>query len=113
MERDPRALIWDVRNSADAILRFTAGQSELDYHSSDMLRSAVERHFEIIGEALRRLLKARPDLAAKLPDIHQAIALRNVLIHGYAGVDDATVWQAVQVDLPRLRDASDRLLAEQ
>jgi uncharacterized protein with HEPN domain len=67
-----------------------------------MLRAAVERQFEIIGEALRQLEKTAPDLARELPELSQAIAFRN-MIHGYATIDDRTVWRAVQEGLPALR----------
>ena len=88
MERDPRSLLWDARDSADTIGRFIQGLTLHDYLADDMLRSAVERQFEITGEALRRLEKLRPDLAARIPDVRSAIGLRNVLIHGYATIDD-------------------------
>jgi len=64
MERDPRSFLWDARESADSILRFSAGRTADDYLSGAMLRAAVERHFEIIGETLNRLTKAGPDIAA-------------------------------------------------
>ena len=82
-----------MRDSADAISRFVAGRSIEEYLADDMLRSAVERQFEIIGEALRRLEKDCPELAARIPDVRSAIGLRNVLIHGYATIDDPTIWQ--------------------
>jgi uncharacterized protein with HEPN domain len=112
MERDPRCLLWDVREGADAILRFTAGKSADDYLADDMLRAAVERRFEIIGEALGRLAKASPELARRIPDLNRAVALRNVLIHGYAVVDDVAVWRTTQEDLPSLREKVVALLAE-
>jgi uncharacterized protein with HEPN domain len=112
MEHDPRCLLWDVREGADAILRFTASKSVEDYFADDMLRAAVERRFEIIGEALSRLTKVTPELAARIPDLNRAIALRNVLIHGYAVVDDLTVWETLHEDLPGLREKVVALLAE-
>jgi len=90
MDHDPRAYLWDAREGADAIESFVRRRTFEDYHADMMLRSAVERQFEIIGEALRRLEKAAPDLAAKLPERSQAIAFRNILIH-----DDAIVWRAI------------------
>lgn len=68
-----------------------------------MLRSAVERQFEIIGEALRQLERIAPHLARELPELSQAIAFRNILIHGYTTIDDRTVWRTVQESLPALR----------
>jgi uncharacterized protein with HEPN domain len=76
-----------------------------------MLRSAVERQFEIIGEALRQLEKAAPDLARELPEISQVIAFRNILIHGYTVIDDRIVWRTVQESLPILRERLSLLLA--
>jgi uncharacterized protein with HEPN domain len=60
-----------------------------------MLRSAAERQFEIIGEALNHLARVAPDLAEQIEDLPRIIAFRNILIHGYATVDDRLVWDAV------------------
>jgi len=103
MDRDPRAYLWDARESADAIAEFVRGRTLDDYLADRMLRSAVERQFEIIGEALRQLEKTAPNLARELPELPQAIAFRNILIHGYTAIDDRTVWRTVQESLPALR----------
>lgn len=63
----------------------------------------MERQFEIVGEALSQLSRAAPDLAARIPDSARIIAFRNILIHGYAIVDDEIVWRATQENLPALR----------
>jgi uncharacterized protein with HEPN domain len=76
------------------------------------LRSAVERQFEIAGEALRQLARLDTALAAKIPDLREIVAFRNILIHGYALIDRARVWRVVQVDLPELREVLNDLLAE-
>ncbi len=112
MERDPRALLWDARASADAIVRFLSGKTYNDYLADEILRSAVERQFEILGEALAQLRKANPELAGRVPDASNAIGFRNVLIHGYAKVDSAIVWQAATHALPKLRSAVDALLKD-
>jgi uncharacterized protein with HEPN domain len=77
----------------------------------EMLRAAVERQFEIIGEALSGLKRVDPAAAAAIPDLARIIAFRNILIHGYASVDDRLVWGVVESDLPALRSALDRLLS--
>jgi uncharacterized protein with HEPN domain len=112
MERDSRTFLWDARESADAIARFTAGRTSEQYLADEMLRAAVERHFEIIGEALNRLSQTDPGVAAKVPDIRQAIAFGNLLIHGYASIDDRIVWRTASEDLPKMREAIAPLLVE-
>jgi uncharacterized protein with HEPN domain len=73
--------------------------------------SAVERQFEIIGEAFTGLRRSAPELANAIPDLPRIVAFRNVLIHGYATVDDQLVWGVVEGDLPILLDTLARMLA--
>ena len=110
MRREPRAYLWDVREAADAILEFTSGLQLDDYLTDRMLRSAVERQFEIIGEALNQLSKVAPEIGVKIPDLPQIVAFRNLLIHGYAAVDHPTVWETLQSQVPALRDCVAELL---
>jgi uncharacterized protein with HEPN domain len=112
MARDPRSLLWDASSSGQAIERFLAAKTFDDYLNDEILRAAVERQFEILGEALFQLDKQRSDLVAQLPGAARAIAFRNVLIHGYARVDDAIVWEAAQRSLPSLLHALADLSAE-
>jgi uncharacterized protein with HEPN domain len=81
-------------------------------HKTRLVRAAVERQFEIIGEALNQLSKVSPDLARRVPKIGEIIGFRNVLIHGYATIDDARVWQITEISLPDLHEAVSALLAE-
>ncbi len=60
-----------------------------------LLRSAIERQFEIIGMVLNRLARVDPETAARFPDLPRIVAFRNVLIHGYARVDNSIVWTVV------------------
>lgn len=82
------------------------------YASNDMALSAVERKFEIIGEALNQLAKLDAALAARIPDLAQIVAFRNQLIHGYATVNANTVWNVVQNALTPLLGTVQTLLAE-
>jgi uncharacterized protein with HEPN domain len=112
MQRDPRALLWDVRRAADAIARYVGQRDREGYLADDMLRSAVERQFEIIGEALNRLAKLTPNVAARIPERGNAVAFRNILIHGYTQVDSTIVWETITDHLPALRARVATLLAE-
>ena len=110
MQRDPRAFLWDVRESALAIQSFVAGMDMAAYAGNAMAQAAVERKFEIIGEALNQLAKFDAATAARIPDLAQIIAFRNQLIHGYATVNVSTVWNIAQNALPPLLDAVQALL---
>lgn len=92
MERRAKALIWDAKTAAVNIMGFTARRTLAEYGADQMLRSAVERQFEIAGEAFARLRRHAPDGAARIPYLAQIIGPRNRLIHGYDAINDAAVW---------------------
>lgn len=106
----PAKYLWDAKVAVERIARFTAGRRFEEYLADDMLRAAVERQFEIVGEALGGLRRADPALAASIPDLPRIIAFRNLLIHGYATVDDRLVWGVVEREIPGLLAALTHLL---
>ena len=113
MQRDPRAFLWDVREAALAIQNFTSGLDVTAYENNELVQAAVERKFEVIGEALNQLSKLDAAMAAHLPDLPQIVAFRNQLIHGYATVNPSTVWTIAQNSLPGLITAVQALLGKQ
>ena len=113
MQRDPRAYAWDALQAARLIATFTADKSFSDYQADPLLRSAVERQFQIIGEALGRLHRLSPAIAGQVPDLSRIVAFRNILVHGYATVDDRLVWQVVRERLPGLTEALGTLTSEE
>jgi uncharacterized protein with HEPN domain len=110
MQPEATTLLLDIRNAARLIRRFTQGRSFEDYTTDPMLRSAVERQFEIVGEALNQLKKIDPSTASQIADHRKIIAFRNILIHGYAVVVDELVWGIVETKLPGLLEAVEQLL---
>ncbi len=110
MPHDPRKCLEDMRQAADFLVRITAGRTARDYSTDEILRSVVERKFEIIGEALARLHKIDATLATQIPDHRAIISFRNVLIHGYDSIDAQAVWDIVKHDLPRFQPQVERLL---
>lgn len=102
----------DIRAAAGYILEKTRGKTVEDYLSDDLLRPAVERHFEIIGEALTRLKRRDPTLAERIQDHARIISFRNVLIHGYDAIDDRRVWDAVEHSLPAMLREVETFLRE-
>ncbi|MCC7476729.1 MAG: DUF86 domain-containing protein [Pirellulales bacterium] len=83
------------------------------YRADRLLRQAVERNFEIIGEAVGRVVKLSPEIATRISNYQQIVSFRNLLIHGYDLIDDALVWNVIQNDLPTLEAELRMLLAEE
>lgn len=110
MQPESRKYLWDASQAADRITRFVAGRTLDQYQTDDLLRSAVERQFEIIGESLAQLRKIDPATAATIPELPRIVAFRNILIHGYATVDEQLVWGVIEGSLPSLRAILTQLL---
>ena len=66
----------------------------------------------MIGEALNQLARINAQVASQLPELPRIVAFRNVLIHGYATVDDRLVWGVIETSLSPLRAMLDSLLAQ-
>ena len=95
---------------------FGSGPSEIEfveYERDLMVRSAVERQFEIVGEALEQAAQESDAIMDEIPAIPRIVALRNQVIHGYDSVDNEIVWDIVQTKVPPLMNQSDRVLNEE
>ncbi len=112
MRLEIRKYLYDIKQAADLIGEFTAGKQFPNYRDNSMLRAAVERKFEVIGEALSKLTRADSAMASRISEYARIIAFRNILIHGYAEIDDQLVWDIVENKLPVLRREVDEVLAK-
>ena len=100
MSKD-NAYLTDILKAAKAIERFVEGVTQASFLSNEEKYEAVNRKFEIIGEAARHL---SPEARAQFPDIPWKLisAMRNILIHDYGDVDLVIVWETTQRDVPKL-----------
>ncbi len=99
--RKDNAHLADILEAAKAIRRFIAGVSREDFKSNEEKYEAVNRKFEIIGEAARRLSPEAKNLFPEIP-WKLVSAMRNILIHDYDDVDLDVVWDTAQRDLKPL-----------
>lgn len=102
MQPEAAKYLWDALTAAQRIHRFIDGKTYEHYLADELLRSGVERQFEIVGEAFGQLRRSHPLVADQVPDLAKIVAFRNVLIHGYATVDDALVWGTIEARLEPL-----------
>src|SRR6516165_1902568 len=103
MRRDTRSYLWDALKAVEAVQSFLRGRTYGAFVEDDLLRSAVERQLEIIGEALSQLAKVDPQIASNISELRRIIAFRNILVHGYAAIDYDTVWRLIEDKLPELQ----------
>jgi uncharacterized protein with HEPN domain len=97
-----KKLLLDVREAGESILQHAAGKSLAEYSADRFFRRAVEREFEIIGEALNRIDRLDPPTAERISELRLVVNFRNRIIHGYDTVDDTVVWGIVEKHLPLL-----------
>ena len=109
MDDEVKKYLFDIQEAINSIEEYLAGIRDFTvYKSSKMLRRAVEREFEIIGEAMNRIAKL--DETINISGKHQIISMRNRVIHGYDKIDDEIVWGTIVRHLPKLKTEIEKLL---
>lgn len=112
MESDPRALLFEIAESSGRILEFTAGIGATEYINNPLIKSAAERLFIIIGEALNRLKQIDRPLFESIVNAPRIIGFRNTLVHGYDLVSDELVWEIISENVPDLKNLCKRILSK-
>ena len=110
MRLEAKKYLFDIQRAAALIAEFTSGLSLEEYRSRPMVRAAVERECEIIGEALAQLVKVDTAVADGISERRRIVAFRNILVHGYADVDDQLVWDVITTKLSTLQEEVNALL---
>jgi uncharacterized protein with HEPN domain len=94
--------LFDIQESIDSIEKYLGVKRDFKVYAADkMLRRAVEREFEIIGEAMSRIEKL--DSTLTISSKRQIINMRNRVIHGYDKIDNEIIWGTIVRHLPTLK----------
>jgi uncharacterized protein with HEPN domain len=110
MKDEVRKHLIDILQAAKEIQNFISGLDFTTYQKSLVTQRAIERDFEIIGEALNRIRKIDEEVIEGISEYQRIIGFRNILIHGYDIVDERIVWNAITNHLPILVKDIERLL---
>lgn len=108
-ERDA-AYLWDMLEATRDVLEFTRGVSLDEYNSNKMLQRAVERGFQILGEAARRVTESFKGDHPEIP-WRSIVGHRNVIVHDYADLSPKRIWEVIEEDLPDLVKNLERLIS--
>jgi len=109
MDIEIKKYLFDINESIDSIEKYLGDKHDFNiYLANKMLRRAVEREFEIIGEAMSRI--ERLDSKLEISGKKQIINMRNRVIHGYDKIDDEIVWGTILRHLPTLKSEISNLL---
>ncbi len=101
--------LQDIQVSLNKIFKYTNDLSYEQFVVNELVRDAVERNFEIIGEAVKHLPE---DFRAKYPEVpfRQVAGMRDKLIHDYFGIDYEIVWKTIVDKLPSFSANIDKIL---
>ena len=112
METKHLKWLYDIRVAIDEIENFLEdnGKTFEAYKSNLLLKKAIERNLEIIGEAVNRIVRQYPYL--KIENARSIIGLRNFIIHSYDNITDETIWAIILNHLPKLKQEVIKLLEE-
>jgi len=111
MDKDICTYLFDVLSSINEIDEYIAENRVYEHYCNNkMLQRAVERNLEIMGEAMNRILKVKPNFPVQ--HAKKIISTRNKIIHGYEQIDHTVVWGIVINHLPKLKSEVEKLLSE-
>ena len=114
---DERILKWlfDIKIAIEEIDSYFENQEKdfLKYRENVMLKRAIERNLEIIGEAMNRILKRDSSFDSKISNAKAIIGLRNQVIHAYDNISDENIWSILINHLPKLKLEVDQLVDKQ
>ncbi len=111
---DERILKWlyDVKSAIEEIESFFGDSNKdfFEYRKNKMLKRAVERNLEIIGEAINRISKKDKEVLTLISNSNAIIGLRNQVIHSYDNISDENIWSILINHLPILKEEINKLL---
>lgn len=109
MKLEIKKFLFDIKESIESIESYLGDARDFNlYLENKMLRRAVEREFEIIGEAMNKIEKI--DSSIKISSKKQIISMRNRVIHGYDKIDNEIIWGIIVRHLPQLKLEISKLL---
>lgn len=106
-----RGRLEDIVKYAQNVNIIISGISFEEFTKDIRIYYSVMKNIEVIGEAANMLTRHFREIHAELP-WRQIVSMRNVLVHGYAQVSDADLWQTATNDIQPLCEQVQRYLSD-
>jgi uncharacterized protein with HEPN domain len=104
-------MYWsDMRIAATKIQTHTTGMSEADFATNELVKDAVLRNLEIIGEAAKYIPERVRQNTTTL-DWRRVVGFRNIVAHAYFGIDRSILWNIISEKIPELQLVMDQVEA--
>lgn len=111
LSRSVKQFVADIIEAMEKIERYCTGMDEVSFRGNDLVRDAVIRNLEVIGEAAGHIPQDIRDRYQKIP-WRRMIGLRNLVIHDYSGIDTAIIWEIVTRNIPETKPAFNQMSAD-
>lgn len=112
MRPEALKLFVDMRMACDDVVQFVSGRTREDLDTDPMLRAAIERKLQIVGEALAQLFRVERTQAERISSAQRIVSFRNIVVHSYADLDMDLVWELIRSHLPSLRRELEAIIRE-
>ncbi|MBK7357627.1 MAG: DUF86 domain-containing protein [Saprospiraceae bacterium] len=110
MENDIKVWLNDIKQAIQEINQFQPDKKNFLTFQKDLkTKRAIERNIEIIGEAVNRILKVKPEF--QLTNARKIVDTRNRISHGYDSVSEDIIWSIIVRDIPNLEKEIEHLLS--
>jgi len=104
MDEKIKKFLYDINECIENIIAFTEGYDLHRFALDKRTKQAVERNFEIIGEAINNIRKYDAAIADQIRESNKIVGFRNQLIHGYDMISDPITWDIIKNKLPLLAE---------
>jgi len=101
-EREWRLFLKDAEKSINRIIEYTKDMERESFFKDYKTFDAVMRNLAIIGEAIKHIPQ---DIRGKYKEIEwkKIAGLRDIIVHGYFGIDEDIIWDVVENKIPELK----------
>jgi uncharacterized protein with HEPN domain len=111
MKNNDKKRLEHILNSVNFVLKYTRNKSEDDFYRDDLLKYAIQKHIEIIGEAANNLSSGTMEKYKEI-EWRNMINARHLYIHHYNGIDWTVVRSIVKHNIPKLKNEIENILKE-